>query len=87
MHQRVPRSFQVGDARAISCDDGAADAVLFFGQTRLFDRLGRPAQSNSRARRVLRAGGVLMAVAISRFASAIYCIARGFIRDPDLFES
>jgi SAM-dependent methyltransferase len=29
--QRVPRSFQVGDARAIPCEDASADAVLFFG--------------------------------------------------------
>src|SRR5262249_17008601 len=28
---RTPRSLQVGDARAISADDGTADAVLFFG--------------------------------------------------------
>jgi len=83
MHQRVPRSFQVGDARAIPCDDGAADAVLFFGPlyhlTDSDDRL----KAIREARRVLRAGGVLMAVAISRFASAIDGIARGFIRDPD----
>lgn len=34
-------------------------------------------------RRVLRAGGVLLAVAISRFAPALDGIARGLIRDPD----
>jgi hypothetical protein len=32
---------------------------------------------------VLRAGGVLLAVAISRFASALDGIGRGLIRDPD----
>lgn len=31
----------------------------------------------------MRAGGVLLAVAISRFASAIDGMARGLIRDPD----
>jgi SAM-dependent methyltransferase len=30
-HLRTPRNFQVGDARAIPSEDGAADAVLFFG--------------------------------------------------------
>lgn len=32
---------------------------------------------------MLRAGGVLLAVAISRFAPALDGIARGLIRDPD----
>jgi SAM-dependent methyltransferase len=81
--QRVPRNFQVGDARAIPCDDGVADAVLFFGPlyhlTDSADRL----QAIREARRVLRAGGVLLAVAISRFASALDGIGRGLIRDPD----
>jgi SAM-dependent methyltransferase len=83
MDQRVPRSFQVGDARAIPSDDGAADAVLFFGPlyhlTDSNDRL----KAIREAHRVLRHGGVLLAVAISRFASALDGIARGFIRDPD----
>ncbi len=80
---RVPRNIQVGDARAILCEDSAADAVLFFGPlyhlTDSNDRL----KAIREARRVLRAGGVLLAVAISRFASALDGIARGFIRDPD----
>jgi ubiquinone/menaquinone biosynthesis C-methylase UbiE len=80
--QRAPRSFQVGDARAIPCDDRSADAVLFFGPlyhlTEATDRL----KAIREARRVLRAGGVLLAVAISRFASALDGIARGLIRDP-----
>jgi SAM-dependent methyltransferase len=81
--QRVPRNFQVGDARAIPCGDGVADAVLFFGPLyHLIDSSDR-LQAICEARRVLRAGGVLLAVAISRFASALDGIARGFIRDPD----
>jgi SAM-dependent methyltransferase len=76
------RKSQLGDARAIPCEDSAADAVLFFGPlyhlTNRDDRL----QAIREAHRVLRAGGVLMAVAISRFASALDGIARGFIRDP-----
>jgi SAM-dependent methyltransferase len=79
---RKPRKVQLGDARAIPCEDLAADAVLLFGPlyhlTNRDDRL----QAIREAHRVLRAGGVLMAVAISRFASALDGIARGFIRDP-----
>jgi ubiquinone/menaquinone biosynthesis C-methylase UbiE len=80
--ERVPRKFQVGDARAIPYEDEAADAVLFFGPlyhlTNAADRL----QAIREAYRVLRGGGVLMAVAISRFASAFDGVARGFICDP-----
>ncbi len=82
MQERVPRTLQVGDARAIPYEDEVADAVLFFGPlyhlTSADDRL----QAIREAHRVLRTGGVLMAVAISRFASALDGIARGLIRDP-----
>jgi SAM-dependent methyltransferase len=81
--QRAPRNIQVGDARAIPRDDGAADAVLFFGPLyHLIDSDDR-LKAIREARRVLRAGGILLAVAISRFASALDGIARGLIRDPD----
>jgi SAM-dependent methyltransferase len=83
MGQRVPRSFQVGDARAIPCDDGAADAVLFFGPLYHLTDSNERLKAICEARRVLRAGGVLLAVAISRFASALDGISRGLIRDPD----
>jgi SAM-dependent methyltransferase len=79
----VPRSFQVGDARAIPCDDGAADAVLFFGPLYHLTDSTERLKAICEARRVLRAGGVLLAVAISRFASALDGIGRGLIRDPD----
>jgi SAM-dependent methyltransferase len=81
--RRAPRSFQVGDARAIPCDDGVADAVLFFGPLYHLTDSGDRLQAIREARRVLRAGGVLLAVAISRFASALDGIGRGLIRDPD----
>jgi SAM-dependent methyltransferase len=81
--QRGPRNFQIGDARAIPCDDGAADAVLFFGPLYHLTDSNERLKAIREAGRVLRAGGVLLAVAISRFASALDGIGRGFIRDPD----
>jgi SAM-dependent methyltransferase len=81
--KRAPRRIRVGDAREVPCDDGVADAVLLFGPlyhlTDSEDRLNAICE----ARRVLRVGGVLLAVAISRFASALDGIARGLVRDPD----
>ena len=81
--QRAPRSFQVGDARAIPCDDGAADAVLLFGPLYHLTDFSERLKAICEALRVLCDGGVLLAVAISRFASALDGIARGLIRDPD----
>jgi SAM-dependent methyltransferase len=83
MDQRVPRNFRVGDARAIPYDDGAADVVLFFGPLYHLTDSDERLRAIREARRVLRAGGVLLAVAISRFASALDGIGRGSIRDPD----
>src|SRR6202042_1391706 len=81
--QRAPRSFQVGDARAIPCEDGAAGAGVFFGPLYHLTDSNERLKAIREARRVLRAGGVLLAVAISRFASALDGIGRGLIRDPD----
>jgi SAM-dependent methyltransferase len=82
VQSRVPRQIQLADARAIPSEDGAAGAVLFFGPlyhlTEREDRL----KAIREAHRVLRVRGVLLAVAISRFASALDGISRGLIRDP-----
>jgi SAM-dependent methyltransferase len=84
--RQIPRSFQVGDARAIPARDGTADAVLFFGPlyhlTDRFERLTAIREAN----RVLRPGGVFLAVAISRFASSMDGIGRSLIRDPEFVE-
>ena len=73
----------MGDARAIPCDDGAADAVLLFGPLYHLTDFSERLKAICEALRVLCDGGVLLAVAISRFASALDGIARGLIRDPD----
>lgn len=84
--ERTPRNFQVGDARAIPCPDGAAHAVLLFGPLYHLTQRQDRVTAIREAHRVLDAGGVLMAVAISRFASALDGIGRGLIRDPRFVE-
>ena len=79
----TPRSFQLGDARAIPCADGAADVVLLLGPLYHLTDYNERIQAIAEARRVLHPGGVLMAVAISRFASALDGVARGLIHDPE----
>lgn len=64
-------SSQLGDARALPFEDASADAVLLLGPlyhlTERSDRL----LALGEALRVLRPGGVVLAAAISRFASLV----------------
>jgi ubiquinone/menaquinone biosynthesis C-methylase UbiE len=75
-------SFSVGDARALGRPDESTDAVLLLGPLyHLTDRADRLAALRE-ARRVLRPGGVLVAAAISRFASALDGLRAGYLDDP-----
>jgi SAM-dependent methyltransferase len=84
--QRGPRSFQVGDARAIPAADATSDAVLLSGPLYHLTDLTERLRAIREVHRVLRPGGSLLAVAISRFASALDGIARSLIRDPQFVE-
>ena len=72
-----------GEARALPMADGSIDVVLLLGPlyhlTELDDRLAALAE----ARRVLRPGGLVVAAAISRFASTYDGIASGFLANPE----
>ena len=72
----------IGDARRLTRAEGSADCVLMLGPlyhlTERRDRLGALRE----ALRVLRPGGVLVAAGISRFASTLDGLARGFLEDP-----
>jgi SAM-dependent methyltransferase len=77
---------RLGDARALDVADGAADAVLLLGPLyHLIDAADR-ARALAEAHRVLRPGGVLIAAAISRFASLVDGLHTGAIADP-VFEA
>ncbi len=79
-------SVTLADARTIAHDDGSADAVLLFGPLyHLTERAERIAALRE-ARRLLRPGGVLCAIAISRTASLFDGFTRGFIDDPAFVE-
>jgi ubiquinone/menaquinone biosynthesis C-methylase UbiE len=79
-------SAQVGDACALPWKDGTADAVLLFGPLyHLTDQKDRIIALRE-AYRVLKAGGVLLAAGISRFASMFDGLRQGFLKDPYFAE-
>jgi ubiquinone/menaquinone biosynthesis C-methylase UbiE len=70
-------SVSLGDARALPFEDGSADAVLLLGPLyHLPERPDRIAALNE-ARRVLRPAGMLVGIAISRFAWLLDGLASG----------
>jgi SAM-dependent methyltransferase len=76
----------LGDARNLDFDDGSFDAVLLLGPLYHLTEQTERVRAISEARRVLRPGGVLVAAAISRFASLLDGYARALVRD-ELFRA
>lgn len=73
----------VGDARSLDFPDSTADAVLLLGPLyHLTDREDRVA-ALAEARRVLRSGGVVCAVGISRFVSTFNGLFQGLFADDE----
>jgi SAM-dependent methyltransferase len=76
-------SAALGDARCLPFADAGADAVLLLGPLyHLVDRADR-VQALREARRVVRPGGVVVAAAISRWASTADGFVRGYLTDPE----
>jgi ubiquinone/menaquinone biosynthesis C-methylase UbiE len=75
-------SARVGDARALDFAGASFDAVLLLGPLyHLPDRSDRM-KALGEARRVCRPGGVVLAAAISRFASTLDGLRGGYLADP-----
>ena len=79
-------SAEVGDACSLTWADGSIDAALMFGPLyHLTDKRDRMT-ALSEAYRVLKPGGVILAVGISRFASTLDGLSSGFLKDPSFVE-
>src|ERR671921_1300331 len=77
---------EVGDARSLSQGDESVDAVLLLGPLYHLTLRDDRIQALREAWRVVRPRGVVVAAGISRFASTIDGLLRGFLLDPE-FEA
>ncbi|MDZ8053844.1 MAG: class I SAM-dependent methyltransferase [Aulosira sp. ZfuVER01] len=79
-------SAEVGDARQLNQANNSVDAVLLFGPLyHLIERSDRLVVLRE-ADRVLKSGGLVFAVACSRFASLLDGLFRGWLDDPEFVE-
>jgi len=72
----------VGDARELSEPGESQDAVVLFGPLYHLTGAADRRQALSEARRVLRPGGRLLAMAVCRFASLLDGLYEGWLDDP-----
>jgi ubiquinone/menaquinone biosynthesis C-methylase UbiE len=76
-------SCTVADARALPESDACADMVLMLGPLYHLVEAADRRTALTEAARALRAGGILVAAGISRFASALDGLSREVLRDAD----
>ena len=72
-----------GDARNLPGSDESRDIVLLFGPLYHLTLAADRRRALAEARRVLRPGGRLMAMAVCRFASLLDGLYRDWLDDPD----
>ncbi len=75
-------SAAVGDARELPWPAASVDAVLLLGPLYHLTERQQRVRALQEAQRVLRPGGIVFAAAISRFASLLDGLWRGFVDDP-----
>ncbi len=79
-------SIEVGDAHSLSQEDESVDTVLLLGPLYHLTLRDDRIRALREAWRVVRPGGVVVVAAISRVASTIDGLLRGFLLDPE-FEA
>lgn len=74
-HQTVPYHAEAADARELPAGDSSCDAVLLMGPLYHLMTFEDRLRALSEAYRVLRPGGLLIAVGISKFSSATWALS------------
>ena len=72
----------LGDARELAEPEASQDAVLLFGPLYHLTEASHRHRALAEARRVLRPGGRLVAMAVCRFASLLDGLYEGWLDDP-----
>lgn len=75
-------SIEIGDARQLQAAGASVDAVLLLGPLYHLTRHGDRLLALGEARRALRADGVVIVAAISRWASTYDGLVSGYLLDP-----
>jgi SAM-dependent methyltransferase len=83
---RAGVSAALGDARQLDLADSSADAVLLMGPLYHLVERGDRVRALAEARRVARPGAVVVAAAISRFASLLDGLLRRYVADEEFRE-
>jgi SAM-dependent methyltransferase len=76
----------VADARALPAGDASYDAALLLGPLYHLRESADRLQALREARRVVRAGGMIVAAFICRAAAALDGYVKGWVDDPGAFE-
>ncbi|MBD2570123.1 class I SAM-dependent methyltransferase [Anabaena lutea] len=79
-------SITFGDARQLDRADASVDAVLLLGPLYHLIEQSDRLQALREANRILKSGGLVFAVAISRFSSLVDGLFRGYLDDPEFVE-
>lgn len=79
-------SLAVADARHLPFAEASLDVVVLAGPLYHLTGWEQRMQALREAHRVLRRGGLLLAVAINRYAGLIYGLTRGLVFEPDYFD-
>jgi SAM-dependent methyltransferase len=78
----APFTAAAGDVRALDAADASCDAALLLGPLYHLTERDDRVRALAEARRVVRPDGVVIAAAISRFASLLDGLREGWILDP-----
>lgn len=84
--QAVPDSVQMAEARNLPFEDEQFDMVLLMGPLYHLTKKEDREEALKEAYRVLKKGGLIFSVGISRYASLLDGYFRNLIKDPDFFQ-
>ena len=79
-------TLEVGDARALAWPDACADGVLLHGPLYHLTERGERLTAIRESGRILRPGGVLLAIGITSHASTLVGLVNWWVHDADYFE-